>query len=252
MHAFCAEIETKDGAMKAHICHPDGEGPWPAIIMLMDAPGVREELHEMARRLAIAGYFVVLPDLYYRTGNGITIDGTNLREDGPDRKRMIEMIGTINTGMVVEDIEAVIGFIQSSTGAQSNRIGCLGYCMSGPFAYAAAAKYANQIQAVATLFGTFMVTDTSDSPHLLTNQISAEVYVGFAENDRFSPPELIQTMREKLQECNLVHEVEVYPGVDHAFTFPSRHAYNRVATDRHWERLISLYDRALKTPGKRH
>jgi len=62
------DIATDDGAMETFICRPERNGPYPAVLMLMDAPGIREELYEMARRVATTGYCVLLPNLYYRAG----------------------------------------------------------------------------------------------------------------------------------------------------------------------------------------
>ena len=240
------EIETKDGVIDTYVCHPDRGAPWPVIIMYMDAPGIREELRDMARRLGSVGYYVMLPNLYYRTAGEIVIDPTKLHEDGPDRERLNEMIDTINTPMVVEDTAAIITFIDEDPKADPARIGCLGYCMSGPFAYASAARFADRINAVAVMFGTFLVTEAADSPHKLSAQIRGEVYLGFAENDRFSPPGLIRTISDTLVGAGVKHEVEIYSAVDHAFAFPLRKGYDRVAADRHWERLFDLFGRTLK------
>ncbi len=60
------DITTADGAMNTFVVHPEEGGPFPAVLFYMDAPGKREELHDMARRIAAVGYFVVLPNLYYR------------------------------------------------------------------------------------------------------------------------------------------------------------------------------------------
>ena len=68
MREFETDIATADGALDCFVCHPDEGGPHPAVIIYMDAPGIREELRDMARRLGTAGYFVALPNLYYRTG----------------------------------------------------------------------------------------------------------------------------------------------------------------------------------------
>src|SRR5437870_2916307 len=59
------DIATKDGAMETFICRPE-RGAHPAVLLLMDAPGIRDELRDMARRLATVGYCVLLPNLYYR------------------------------------------------------------------------------------------------------------------------------------------------------------------------------------------
>lgn len=231
--------------MDTFLCHPERDPPWPAVIMYMDAPGIREELRDMARRIGTSGYAVLLPNLYYRTGEGISIDPTKLHESGPDRERMMEMIETINTDLVMEDTDGLLAFIEQQPDLRADKIGGVGYCMSGPFVYAAAARHPENFKAIAALFGTYMVTDQPDSPHLLTRQIRGEVYLGFAENDRFSPPEVVDTIRHELEASDVTHEVEVYAGVDHAFAFPLRAAYDRAADERHWERMIALFRRQL-------
>ena len=60
------DIPTQDGAMNTFITHPEEGGPFPVVLFYMDAPGKREELHDMARRIATVGYYVLLPNLYYR------------------------------------------------------------------------------------------------------------------------------------------------------------------------------------------
>ena len=62
------DIATKDGGMTTFITHPERDGPHPVVLFFMDAPGIREELRDMARRIASVGYYVMLPNLYYRSG----------------------------------------------------------------------------------------------------------------------------------------------------------------------------------------
>jgi dienelactone hydrolase len=61
------DIATQDGAMNTYTVRPDDGGPLPVVLMLMDAPGVREALREICRRIAQSGYYVLLPNLFYRT-----------------------------------------------------------------------------------------------------------------------------------------------------------------------------------------
>ena len=74
------DIATKDGAMETFLAKPE-RGSHPAVFLLMDAPGIREELRDMARRLATVGYCVLLPNLYYRAGRD-TIYGPQVLEHG--------------------------------------------------------------------------------------------------------------------------------------------------------------------------
>ena len=79
------DIATKDGRMTTFITHPERDGPHPVVLFFMDAPGIREELRDMARRLATAGYYVMLPNLYYRSGE-MELGPIPREEDAPHRR----------------------------------------------------------------------------------------------------------------------------------------------------------------------
>src|SRR5712692_191862 len=88
MNEKILDIPTKDGAIETFVCHPERGGPYPVVLFLMDAPGIREELRDMARRLATVGYTVLLPNLYYRVGRD-TMYGPQVLEHGsPEHQRM--------------------------------------------------------------------------------------------------------------------------------------------------------------------
>ena len=91
-------IKTGDGQINTFIVHPDEDGPHPVILFLMDAPGKREELHQMARRIAACGYWVMLPNLYYRRVTEFVLDGTD-----KSREIMFEQKNSLSNEMVVED-----------------------------------------------------------------------------------------------------------------------------------------------------
>ncbi|MGV0035789.1 MAG: dienelactone hydrolase family protein [Candidatus Azotimanducaceae bacterium WSBS_2022_MAG_OTU7] len=128
-------IATKDGAMNTFISHPEEGGPYPVILFLMDAPGYREELHDMARRIATAGYYVMLPNLYYRRVQEFVIDGAP-----ESREIMLGHMNSLSNAMVVEDCRTLLDFADSQAAARDGAVGCTGYCMSGPFAFAVAAQ----------------------------------------------------------------------------------------------------------------
>ncbi len=81
------EIETPCGLMNTFITRPDENGPFPVVLFLMDAPGKREELHDMASRVATSGYYVMLPNLYYRRTRNFVFEPTPL-----GREKMLEQI----------------------------------------------------------------------------------------------------------------------------------------------------------------
>jgi len=235
------DLETPDGTMNTFVVQPDEGGPHPAILFYMDAPGKREELHDMARRIASVGYFVVLPNLYYRSTREFTMENS---ADG--MKRMFEMMRTLSNGMVVEDTRALLAFVDAESGAREGKVGAVGYCMSGPFVFAAAAAYPERFAATASIYGAGLVTDRDDSPHHTADRIRGEIYFACAEIDRYAPKEQIDALTEHLTKTDIDYRIEWYPGVEHGFAFPQRDGiYDKPAAEQHWERLFSLFARNL-------
>jgi carboxymethylenebutenolidase len=146
--------------------------------------------------------------------------------------------------MVMSDAKALIEFADADPAARPGSIGTLGYCMSGQFAINAAASFPGRVTAAASLYGTFLVTDKPDSPHLMAHKTKAELYFACAETDRWAPMETVEALKAAVASLPLA-EVELYPGVEHGFAFPQRAAYNKDAAERHWERLAALYARRL-------
>ncbi|HTV93637.1 MAG TPA: dienelactone hydrolase family protein [Verrucomicrobiae bacterium] len=239
------EIVTPAGAMDTFVTYPERGGPFPVIFLYMDAPGIREELRDMARRLATTGYAVLLPNLYYRAGTGTTLDQSKMREGEAERDRMWQLMYSLSNALIMDDTRALCAFIDEQPYARAARIGCVGYCMSGQFVFTAAAAFPGRIAAMASLYGVGLVTDKPDSPHLRAARIAAEMYFGCAEVDRYAPPEVVAELERTLATTNAVYEVERYPGTEHGFAFPKRPVYDKAAAERHWERLFALFRRCL-------
>ncbi len=237
------DIHTADGPMNTFITRPDGEGPYPVVVFLMDAPGKREELHDMARRIATVGYYVMLPNLYYRRVREFAM--------APDKRE--EMFGHMNSltnAMVCEDIQVLFDQAAQDPAAADGPAGCVGYCMSGPFAFAAAAAFPERITASASLHGVRLYNDADDSPHKDAHKIKGEMYFGCAETDEWAPKEMIDGLEAYLTDAGINFQVEWYPDTHHGFVFPLRDGmYHKAAAERHWERLFALYRRNGVVPA---
>jgi carboxymethylenebutenolidase len=240
------DITTKAGQMSTFICHPERLGPHPVLIFFMDAPGIREELRDMARRLATVGYYVLLPNLYYRSN---VAELGQFIGDAAVREKIMRLMASLTIPMVMDDTDALIAFANRDDAASKSPIGCLGYCMSGQYAINAAARHPDRVAAAASIYGTRLITDQPDSPHLAARRAKAEFYVACAEIDHYAPLEMVAPLRQSLREGAVKAEVELYPGVEHGFAFPQRPAYNKAAAERHWERLFSLFATALTPTG---
>jgi carboxymethylenebutenolidase len=238
------EIATKDGHTTTFITHPERGGPFPVIIFYMDAPAIREELRDMARRLATSGYYVMLPNMYYRSGV-MELGPIPPDPDAPERKRMFGFMNSINIPMVMEDTTALLAYADTQPAANAKIVGTVGYCMSGRYAVNAATHFPDRVKAAASIYGTHLATDQPDSPHLASSKTKAELYFGCAETDVYAPQEIIDKLQTSMKGAHA--EVEVYPGTHHGFAFPKRPVYHRDAAERHWERLLALYRRNLTT-----
>ena len=239
------DIPTKHGAVTTFIAHPERGGPHPVVIFFMDAPAIREELRDMARRIAAAGYYVMLPNLYYRAGVMELADLPKV-EEAEARRRMFELMGSLTIPLVMSDGDALLDFADRDPAASNGKIATLGYCMSGQYAINFAARYPDRVAAAASIYGVQLVTDQADSPHLAAQKAKAEMYFACAEHDPYAPLEMVQALDQTVKSKNLNAEVELYPGVHHGFAFPQRGAvYDKAAAERHWERLFALWRRRL-------
>ena len=235
------DLETDDGAMNTFVTHPDEGGPFPVVFFYMDAPGKREELHDMARRIATTGYVVVLPNLYYRTTREFELGAKP--EWG--MQRMSELMFSVGNRMVAADTATMLRYVDDLDAADASRIGCVGYCMSGPFSLYVAGEYPDRIQAAASIYGVRLAVDKPDSPHLGLANTNAEIYVAAAEFDDYAPEDMVNAYEAALADSGVTGRVEWYMGVHHGFAFPARDAYDKPAAERHWSRLHSLFHRNL-------
>lgn len=239
------DIATRAGAMETFICHPERKGPHPPVLMLMDAPGIREELYDMARRLATAGYYVMLPNLYYRAGADTKFGPDVTTKGSAEQARMRAVRTKMTIPPVMDDVADMLSFIDSQPAAKPGPVGAHGYCMSGPYALAAAARYPGRVAAAASFYGTWLVSDAVESPHLNLSRAQGELYIACAEHDELAPLPMVAELQGLFGTSGNSGELEMYLGVHHGFAFPQRWCYDKPAAERHWERLIALYRRRL-------
>jgi carboxymethylenebutenolidase len=239
------DIKTKDGVAPCHFFSPPGSPTAPAVIIYMDVFGIRPALCDMAQRLAAGGYHVLLPNLYYRSGPTPSTDPKTAFNDPAQRDRLMALMRAINSKLVMEDTGSFIDFLQQQPSVAGQKIGCVGYCMGGPFALSAAGTFPQKIAAAASLHGARLATDQPDSPHLLASKMHAEIYVGIAGIDPHFTPEEKQRLESALQSSGVKHTIEIYPDVKHGFAVNDTPAFDHPAAERHWQRLFKLFGAAL-------
>jgi len=238
------EIPSPAGVVPTFIVHPERDAPHPVALVFMDAPGMREELCDVGRRLASVGYYVMLPDLYHRAGADERRDLAALPSRA-GRDEVFELMTTLSMAQVLADGEALLDYADRDAAASPGRAGCIGYCMSGQYAVNFAARHPERIGAAASIYGVKLVTDGDDSPHLMLGKATAEFYFACAEHDDWSPMEMVEALDQAAKTYAPNTEVEIYKGASHGFAVPGRPDYDKAAAERCWERMFSLFRRRL-------
>jgi carboxymethylenebutenolidase len=236
-------VTTRYGQCPCFTACPDGPGPYPAIIFYMDAPGIREELRNMTRRIARGGYFAILPDMYYRLGH--------LRFDFPRRNDdmtavILTAMRSLTTAMVMDDTAGFLSFLDAQDKCSPGPVGCVGYCMSGQHITNAAAFFPHRIKAAASLYGVGIITDKDDSPHLRLNRVTGELYYAFAERDQHVPTNIPGDLDKILSKTAIRYEIQTFAGTEHGFAFPERLVYSTLAAEETWDKMFAMWARCLK------
>ena len=231
------DVTTPDGEMTTFIFHPEHGGPFPVVLYLMDAPSIRPALKDMASRLATAGYYVMLPYLFYRGGPYREFGASD--EDMHARRELMETVTPTN---IVGDAEALLAVAADDAAAGDGRVGVVGFCMSGGLAVALARALPDRIGAAASIHGAWLVRDTPDSPHLGLDPVQAELYFAWVEDDPTAPLDTIPVMEQALDDAGVTYTIDRITDAVHGFA-PAGERYDRRASELHWERVHALLQR---------
>lgn len=212
----------------------------------MDAIGLRPVLKEMARELAEHGYYVLVPNLYYRHGPAPVVElPEHIGEDIRPAvfAQLMPLVQAHTTERALRDADAYLSFLTTQPEVSAGPVAAIGYCMGAALAMRTATAHPDKVAAVAGFHPGFLVTDAPDSPHRLVSKLTAQVHIGLAEGDL--TPEALSELNQALDAAGVGYTTEVYPGTVHGFTMADTDAFNPSALQRHWDRLLPLLDRTL-------
>jgi carboxymethylenebutenolidase len=237
------EIPAPDGSMRTFVAHPEGRERSPAVVIFQNVGGLSDSLRDCARRVAAAGYYCVVPDLYYRLGR-LEIDP----DDKTDRIMAIRraIVAGIFDAEVLKDTKAVLDFLDAQPEVKPGPKGSIGYCMGGRFCIQAAELYPQHFKATVSLFGTRLVAHEPESPRHTLDRIEGELYVGFPEHDHAMTQAMMDEFADLVRKhCRAKHVIEFHPGTVHGFALPGRAVYHEGATERCWEHTFAMFKRQL-------
>jgi carboxymethylenebutenolidase len=237
------EITTRDGRCPSYVWRPPGRGAWPAVLVYMDGIGIRPAMLEVGERLATHGYFVLLPDLFYRSGRYAPMNARTVFTDPSERKILMEKyLSLVTPANVMADSEAFLAWVASQSDVRRGPIGTTGYCRGGLMSLTAAGTYPDRVAVAASYHGGNLATDAPDSPHRLAPRIRARVYVAGAIEDASFTDEMKARLEQALTDAGVDHLIESYPA-KHGFVLRDTPSYDPAAAERHWETLLALLDR---------
>lgn len=246
-HAEIA-LPTADGEARAFVFTPDqGEGPWPGAVIFMDAPAIRPALFEMGERLTQAGYYVLLPDLFWRAGRYDPPDIAKARAGDPEAQAIFQKLrASTDVERQLIDTRSALEWLERQPQVKKGKVGVTGYCMGGGIALRAAGAFPDRIAVAAAFHGGNLATDDPNSPHLLADRIRARVLVAGADEDRTFDAAEKDRLAAALKDAGVDAEVSIWKGCRHGWVPTDMPAHNPEGAERHWCELIALFDGALK------
>ncbi len=233
-------VTTADGTCPVTLAVPDGGGPWPGVIMYPDAGGTRGTAIDMAVRLADLGYAVLVPDVYYRSGDWAPFDMATVFSDQSERQRLFSMIGSVTPDAMASDAQAFFDYLAGRPEVTGETFGTTGYCMGGRTSLTVAGRVPERVAAAMSFHGGGLASDDPDSPHLLADKITAAVYVGGAQGDASFTEAQAETLDKALTAAGIEHTIEWYPAA-HGFAVPDNAPYDEAAAARHWDATTEFF-----------
>jgi carboxymethylenebutenolidase len=238
-------IRTPDGDCPMDVLVPPGHGPWPAVILYMDAGGIRPAMRDMARHLSEAGYVVALPDLFYCYGPYGPFVPREVFA-GDFRATLGPLMATTDPQKAAGDTDAILAYLDTRADVAGATVGAVGFCMGGGMALAAAGRNPDRFAAVASFHGGNLATDAPTSPHRFVAKLWAEVTIAAAENDGSYPPAMAERLEVALTQAGVRYNSRIYPAA-HGWMMPDFPVYDAEAAAQGWDALLALFRRTL--PG---
>lgn len=238
-------IQTRDGSCPSYVFRPSTAGPWPGVLVYMDGIGIRPAMLEVGERIAAHGFFVLLPDLFYRVGPYEPMDPKKIFSNPDSRKVLVEkFFPSATSANVMSDTKAFLDFIAAQPDVKPGLVGTTGYCLGGRMSLIAGGTYPARIAATASYHGGRLATDEPDSPHLLASKMKSRVYIAGAIEDTSFDDAQKARLEDALTKAGVDHRIETYPA-KHGWVFRDTPVFDSAQSDRHYETLFALLEAKL-------
>ncbi len=233
------EIQIPDGAqtMPCHLAKPASGGPYPGVIVIMEAFGLNDNIRAITDRFAAEGFVALAPNIYFRQPNNVC--GYN------DMPNAMRLMGSVKDDEVTGDVQAAINYLKTLKEVKP-KFGITGFCMGGKIAFLTACRIAD-INASAPFYGGGMVTPGSSgkAPIDYVDGLKAPVLAFFGGKDAFIPMDQVEKFKSTLQKAGKQAEVIVYQDADHGFMCDERPVYHPAHAKEAWEKTVAFFKKNL-------
>ena len=211
----------------SYLAAPDGEGPFPALIVIHEWWGLNDWVKEKSRALASRGYVALAVDLY----RGKTAQ---------DAEEAHELSRGLPNDRAARDLAAAYAFLHGESNVQGKKIGVIGWCMGG--GYSLQAALANPpLSACVVNYGR-LVTDESEVAKLPCPLLGI-----FGGKDRGIPVTMVKQFEDLCRKAGKDVTIKIYPDSGHAFMNPNNQAgYNAADTEDAWGQIYTFLQRTLR------
>lgn len=239
------DVRTPDGVCDCELYYPSEQGSWPGIIMYSDIGGLRPVSRDMGKRLAAEGFVVLVPNPFYRVSRVPVYHDPFKFGEEKTAARMAEIRPSVTAAGAARDAPAFVDFLLGLKQV-NGKIGTAGYCMGGGLAMRTAAAVPGKVGVAVSFHGSQLASNEPDSPHTLAPKIKAEMYFGFAIEDRSMPPEAVEKLKGALDAAGVRYDSELYAGAKHGWCVKDHTVYNEPQAERAWAKMVSVFREALR------
>jgi len=245
--AHTVSFPAPDGfELPAYVARPEGEGPFPVVIVVSEIFGVHEYIRDICRRLAKAGYAAVAPAFFVRKADPAPLS---------DMQAIMTIVGAAGYEQVMGDVGAALEWIGLQSWARSDRVGITGYCWGGKVVWQACARF-TALDAGVAWYGRLAPAATATDeqktagrpwPVDLAADLKAPVLGLYGGQDGGIPLASVETMRAALTAAGRSDsEIVVYPDAPHGFHADYRASYREADARDGWRRLLAFFNTRLK------
>jgi carboxymethylenebutenolidase len=240
VHETTVTLETPDGAMDAFLAAPETKTRGPAVVVVMEAFGVNAHVKEVCRRFAREGFTAIAPDLFHRSGRGLTFDYGDFTKIRP-------LFGRLTNDGIATDLAAALAHVRGLPSVERRRVGVVGFCVGGFSTVLMACR--TDVSSAVAFYGGGIV---NERPGLALRpvlpeaaKISAPILLFFGGKDAHIPASDVLAIRERLAALGKKHEVHVYERADHGFFCDERASYEPEAAADAWRRTLDWFAKTL-------